>query len=127
MPPFAVGVNLCLNLTLVWFLGTGGLAASTALCSYLQVVILTIVLRRQLGPGILAGLGRAILQTIVVTACMEAALLAVMAALREQAPLMRLAVVVPVAAGVYLLAAKLFRVEMLSLLLGRRRKIATQR
>ncbi len=120
----AVVVNVCLNLTLVWFLGTGGLAASTALCSYLQVAILTLVLRRQLGPGILAGLGRAILQTIAVTACMEAALLAVMAMLREHAPLIRLAVAVPVAAGVYLLAAKLLHVEMLSLLLGRRKTAA---
>lgn len=122
----AVIVNLCLNLTLVWFLGTGGLAASTAVCSYLQVVILTVVLRRQLGPDILHGLGRAILQTIAVTFCMEVALLAVMFALRNEGHILRLAVAVPVAAGVYLLAAKLFRVEMLSLLLGGRRSVAPQ-
>jgi putative peptidoglycan lipid II flippase len=121
----AVLVNLCLNCTLVWFLGTGGLAASTALCSYLQVVILAVVLRRRLGPGILDGLARAIFQTIAVTVCMEVALIAVMFALRQQSHVLRLAVAVPVAAGVYLLAAKILRVEMLSLLFGRHRKTAT--
>ena len=120
----AVLVNVCLNFTLVWFLGTGGLAAATALCSYLQVVILTLVLRRHLGPDILQGLARAIFQTIAVTICMEAALLAVMYVLREQSHLARLAVAVPVAAAVYLLAAKLLRLEMLTLLLGPRRKPA---
>ena len=118
----AVLVNICLNLTLVWFLGTGGLAASTAICSYIQVVIMALLLRRQLGPDVLSGLGRAILQTIGVTFCMELALLAVMFVLRDQNPIARLAGAVPVAAGVYLLAAKLFRIEMLSLLLGRRRR-----
>jgi len=118
----AVVVNVCLNLTLVWFLGTGGLAAATALCSYLQVVILTIVLRRRLGPDILHGLARAIFQTIAVTICMEAALLGVMHILRQQSHLARLAVAVPVAAAVYLIAAKILRVEMLTLLLGPRRQ-----
>jgi hypothetical protein len=78
-----------------------------------------------LGPDILDGLGRAILQTIGVTFCMEVALLAVMFALREHSHALRLAVAVPVAAATYLLAAKLFRVEMLTLLLGRHRKPAT--
>jgi hypothetical protein len=47
-----------------------------------------------------------------------------MYALREQSHIMRLAVAVPVAAGVYLAAAKLLRLEMLTLILGPRRKPA---
>ena len=118
----AVVVNLGLNLTLVWFLGTGGLAASTAACSYIQVIILAFVLRRRLGPGILTGLRLAVFQTIAVTVCMELALLAVVFALHNHSHLLRLAVAVPVAAVVYIAAAKILRVEMLPLLLGARRK-----
>ncbi|HPC93546.1 MAG TPA: murein biosynthesis integral membrane protein MurJ [Sedimentisphaerales bacterium] len=117
----AVVVNVSLNLTLVWFLGCGGLAAATAICSYLQVGILVTVLRRQLGPDILQGVGRAIFQTIGVTVCMEVVLLVTLYALRYRGVMLQLCVAVPLAGGVYLLASKLFHVEMLSLLLGGRR------
>ncbi|MHC4645103.1 MAG: murein biosynthesis integral membrane protein MurJ, partial [Planctomycetota bacterium] len=36
----AVFANVILNLSLIWFMGTSGLALSTAICSYLQVLIL---------------------------------------------------------------------------------------
>lgn len=117
----AVLVNVCLNLTLVWFLGAGGLAASTAICSYIQVAILVTVLRRQLGPDILQGMGRTILQTIGVTICMEAVLLAAMVALRQHGAVLQLSVAVPAAAGAYLLVSRLFHLKMLSLLFGGRR------
>ena len=118
----AVVINLFLNLTLVWFLGTGGLAASTAACSYIQVVILAVVLRRRLGPDILAHLRRDLLQTIAATFLMELALLAVVFALRDQSHIIRLAAAVPTAAAVYILAAKILHIETLPLLLGPRRK-----
>ncbi len=114
----AVFVNVCLNLTLVWFLGTGGLAASTALCSYVQVAILITVLRRQLGPEITVGLRRSILETIGVTAFMEAVLIAVMYMLRDQGALVSLLAGVVASGVAYLLIAKMFRIEMLSLLFG---------
>ncbi len=41
----AVLANFVLNLTLIWFLDRAGLACATAICSYLQVVILVVVLR----------------------------------------------------------------------------------
>lgn len=120
----AVLANLCLNLTLVWYLGTGGLAASTAICSYLQVAILATILRRQLGPGILAGMGRALVQTLAVTFCMEAVLLAVMGALKDHSHLIQVSTALLAGAGVFLLVSRLLRVEMLSLLLGERRRTA---
>jgi putative peptidoglycan lipid II flippase len=43
----AVFVNVVLNLVLIWPLGVGGLALATAVCSYLQVGILLVVLSRQ--------------------------------------------------------------------------------
>ena len=117
----AVGANVCLNLVLVWSLGTGGLAASTAICSYLQVAILGFVLRRQLGPGILQGFGRALLQTLAVTFCMEAVLLVTMRALRDHSHALQVSAALLAGAGVFVLVSRLFRIEMLSLLLGERR------
>lgn len=124
----AVFVNIVLNLTLVWFMGTGGLALSTAICSYLQVAILLYILYRQFGPPLLDGAAFALAKTLAATAVM---LVAGKAALwlcggfpdGTRFDILRLAVTVPLAAGVYLIAAKLLRIEMLSLLAGSRRTI----
>jgi putative peptidoglycan lipid II flippase len=118
----AVFTNLAMNLTLIWMLGTGGLAASTAACSYLQVIILVTVLRRRLGPAVYEGLTSAIVKTIIATACMYVALSISMNLSRNLADVFKLLLAVPLAAAVYLIAAKLLHIEMLSLLIGSRRK-----
>lgn len=112
----AVCVNVVLNLTLIWPLGTGGLALSTAICSYLQVVILVTVLRRRLGNAIAAGLPQAAAKTIAATVFMSVVAAGAMKLSQSWADIFRLGFVVPLAAGAYLLAAKLLRIEMLSLL-----------
>lgn len=114
----AVLANLILNLTFIWFLGTGGLAVATAICSYLQVTVLSVVLQRRFGLGIFAGLGKAIAQTMVATACMAAVVLACCYAGRQCNELLLLVVAVPAGVGVYVLFARLLRIEMLSLLAG---------
>ncbi|MHC4424191.1 MAG: murein biosynthesis integral membrane protein MurJ [Planctomycetota bacterium] len=121
----AVCANLGLNLTLIWVWGTGGLACSTALCSYLQVVILVIVLRRKLGGAILQGMVSATVKTVAATIFMGAFGVALLALMRNlpgglRFDILRLAAVVSLAAGAYLLAAKLLRIEMLSLLTGKK-------
>ena len=127
----AVFANIVLNLVLVWFLGTGGLALSTAICSYLQVVILVFVLRRRLDrlsgahdkqATILNGLGSALVKTVAATMCMCAAIAVGLSLSKDLADMFKLLLVVPSAAAVYLLAAKLLRIEMLSLLTGPRPK-----
>ncbi len=117
----AVVANVILNLTLIWFLGTGGLAAATALCSYLQVIILFTALRRRLGHSILDGLPVTLMKTLAATALMWLAGTAIMILMKNLAAgrlldILRLAVVVPSAAGVYVLAAKLLHIKMLPLL-----------
>jgi putative peptidoglycan lipid II flippase len=117
----AVLVNVVLNLSLIWFLGTGGLAAATALCSYLQVTILLTVLHRRLGRSILDGLWVTMGRTLIATAIMYVAGSMLMARMSVLPPgrlyeVLKLATVVPAAAAVYALAAKLLRIEMLSLL-----------
>ena len=118
----AVFANIVLNLVLVWFLGTGGLALSTAVCSYLQVVILVFVLRRRFGRGILQGMVSAAAKTVAATMGMCAAIAVGLYLSKGWADMFKLVLVVPSAAAAYLLAAKLLRIEMLSLLTGRRTK-----
>jgi len=123
----AVVANIILNLTLIWFLGTGGLAAATAACSYLQVIILVTVLRRRLGRSILNGLSVTLKKTLAATALMciaGATAMILMGSLPDNRffDVLRLCVVVPLAAAVYVLAAKRLRIEMLSLLTGAKRR-----
>jgi len=116
----AVAINVVLSLTLVWFLGSGGLAAATAVCSYVQVIILAAVLRRRLGRAVLAGLGTALRDTFVATACMAAVAGGICYLLSERGNGLMLLASVPVGAAVYLAAARLLHIEMLSLLWGAR-------
>jgi putative peptidoglycan lipid II flippase len=120
----AVAANVVLNLTLIWFLRTGGLAAATAACSYLQVIILVTVLRRKLGHSILDGLPATLTRTVAATAFMLLAGTTIMILMKNlpagrSSDILRLAVVVPSSAAVYVLAAKFLRIEMLSLLTSR--------
>ncbi len=120
----AVAVNVVLNLTLIWPLGTGGLAVATALCSYLQVAILVTVLRRKLGRSILDGLPITLMKTLLATAFMWSVgmiIMTVMSKLPAGRPydVLRLAAVVPAAAAAYVLAAKVLRIKMLSVLTGK--------
>jgi putative peptidoglycan lipid II flippase len=123
----AVFVNVGLNLTLIWFMGTAGLALSTAICSYLQVVILVFVLRARFGRSLLDGLPTTITKTIIATAFMALAGWMVLTAMkplpiRPRFDILRLLAVVPSATIVYLATAKLLRIEMLSLVTGTRQK-----
>jgi len=122
----AVVANFLLNLTLIWYLGRAGLACATAACSYLQVVILITVLRRRLGRSILDGLLVTLIKTIAATAFMcvvGAAIIWLMGNLPDSrwSNILRLAVVVPSAAAMYLLAAKFLHIQMLSLFVGDKR------
>ncbi len=122
----AVGVNFVLNIVLIWLLrSVGGLAASTAFCSYLQVVILTVMLRKRLGHSILENLMATLVKTTVAVTVMwfvGRGVLTIMDNLPGEFwfNMLRLAAVIPSAAAVYLLAAKLLHIEELALLKGTR-------
>lgn len=122
----AVSANFVLNLTLIWYLDRAGLACATAICSYVQVIILIVVLRRRLGPSILDGLLGSFVKTVVATAFMGAISFTAVYLMNDMPvgrfyDVVRLAVIVPLAAGSYLAAAKLLRIEMLSIFFGRDR------
>jgi putative peptidoglycan lipid II flippase len=117
----AVIANIFLNLTLIWFLGTAGLAAATAACSYLQVVILVTVLKRKLGRSILHGLRITLIKTVIATIIMFLIGFVIMSFMKNLPDarffdVLRLVAVVPSAALVYAIAAKVLNIEMLSLI-----------
>jgi len=112
----AVGVGLVLNLVLVWPLGGGGLAAATAISSYIQVAMLVIALRRRLGPGALAGLGRAVRDTALAALCMTAAVGGIQHFLGSSGDVLTLLAAVTVGVVVYVVSARLLHIEMLALL-----------
>ena len=121
----AVAVNVVLNLTLIWYMGTAGLALSTVLCSYLQVFVLAGLLYAKFGKILFAGFIPVCLKTIAGTAVM--AVLGYLTLLGlETLPqtvlcnVIRLTAVVSICAGSYYLIAKLLGNEMLGLLTGRK-------
>jgi putative peptidoglycan lipid II flippase len=120
----AVGISLVLNLVLVWPLGSGGLAAATAVCSYIQVAMLARALRRRLGPDVLRGVGRALCGTAVATICMGAAVGGVQYLMAHSSRVLSLGFSVLAGTLVFGAVAWALRIEMLSLFLGKGRHAA---
>ena len=125
----AVAANVILSLTLIWFMGIAGLAAATALCAYLQVVVLAVALSRRLGSSLWEGVAPTFLKTLVATATMGIVGLSVLALMRglpedRRSNAVRVMAVVPAAGVTYLVAARLLGIEALSLILGSRKRQA---
>ena len=126
----AVIVNIILNLTLVWPLGTGGLALSTAVCSYLQVAILLIMLRKRLGAGVFEGFATSILKSLTGTVIIGLCGAAVLFLMRNfpngsdaaTIELIRLILIVSVCVIVYTIIAKILRNDMLSIITGGKKR-----
>jgi len=121
---FAVLVNIILNLILIWFMGTAGLALSTAICSYLQVIILTKGLKKRLGHSVLEGVMTTFFKTALATAIMYAVGATVMAIVTrlpgdKAHNVICLAAVVSSCVITYIIAAKLLKMQELSLFSGR--------
>jgi len=120
----AVITNLILNLTLIWPLASAGLACSTAICSYLQVVILVSVLYKRLGPEVVDNVRRTIFKTIAATALMAIVAIIIKCSMRNLPQtllfnIFRLAAIVPASAVVYFLASKIMRIKALALVTSR--------
>ena len=126
----AVFVNVVLNLSLIWVWGTGGLAVATALCSYLQVVILLTALRKRIGHGFMQGLWKTVLKTVAATILMSAVSAGVLWLMKDHPKgagalkfdIARLAAVISTSVAVYYACAVLMKNEALNLIKGRRGK-----
>jgi peptidoglycan biosynthesis protein MviN/MurJ (putative lipid II flippase) len=74
-----------------------------------------VLLRQRLGHAVLAGLGAALLSTTIATVCMAVVVLGISHLLAERGDGLLLLVSVPAGTAVYIVAARLLRIEMLSL------------
>ncbi len=123
----AVCINLVLNMTLIWYMGAGGLALSTALCSYVQVILLVAMLKKQFNTSFWKDVLATLPKIIIATALMYAAGSLIMKALPDWPAnfifgAIKLILIVAPCTAVYTMAAKLLKIEALSLLLGRGKK-----
>lgn len=118
----AVGVNVILNLVLIWPLKTGGLALSTAICSYLQVIVLAAVLKKRYPVEMMHGLVKTVVKTAAATCVMSlagAGLWYLMKPLPMNGwyDLLRTGVLVATCAGVYTAVSLALKSEMAGLLI----------
>ncbi|HOK95121.1 MAG TPA: oligosaccharide flippase family protein, partial [Anaerohalosphaeraceae bacterium] len=126
----SVVVNVMMNLTLIWPLGTGGLALATSICSYLQVAVLLVVLKKRHPAEMTDGLMRTMWQTAAAACLMTAGGLG-MLYLFKNCPLstgfdlIRLGALVPVCTILYAGLSWFLKNEMLLLLVGKRWKKET--
>ena len=116
----AVIVNLILNLSMIWFMGAAGLALSTAICSYLQVIILVFALRKKLGAAVLSGLIPALLKTALNAFIMAIIIVTVLKYTENLSDVAKLAAAVPAGGIVYWVGAKALKIEMLSIFTGKK-------
>ncbi len=123
----AVFVNVSLNLSLIWVLGAGGLAISTAVSSYVQVIILLVVLRFELGRGLMDRYLLTVVKTACATAFMAAFCVLIVNLMDKEDVtkhyrLLRLVVTVFGAVVSYFAASVVLKIEMLSLVTSRFKK-----
>jgi putative peptidoglycan lipid II flippase len=100
-----VGLNLALNLTLIWPLAEAGLAVATAFCAAVELLWLTALFSRRharLGwPALAATAARAVLATLAMTAVGTAVLAAMPADARLTSQALRVAAPLAAAAATY--------------------------
>jgi putative peptidoglycan lipid II flippase len=121
----AVLVNVILNLTLVWSMGAAGLALSTAICSYLQVTVLLLLLTKRYHVVNYRAIGITLAKTVAATVAMYLAGAAILKLLDHWPTtvaydVLRLVVVIVPSASLYVLLAVLLKTEMLGLLSGKK-------
>jgi putative peptidoglycan lipid II flippase len=73
---YTVGLNLVLNLTLVWFMQEAGLALSTAISAFVQIVLLSKAWRDLTGSFAIKGLLLSLARTTAASAGMAVAIVA---------------------------------------------------
>jgi putative peptidoglycan lipid II flippase len=122
---WTAGLNLVLNLTLIWFVGGVGLAAGTSLTATLQVIVATWLLQQRVGRFGRGDLLGALLRTLAATAIMGAACAVTLYLLPRGTTLVArgTAVAAPMLAAIvaYFTAARWLGINEVWLLFSRRR------
>jgi len=115
-----IGLHFLLNLVLIWFLGTGGLALSTALCAAIQAGILIIILVRRHHLNITDNLSSSLLKTILATGIMTIGGLSIMHFLVTSSAWTKVLIIVPACAIIFALASRILKHPELYELLRRK-------
>lgn len=112
-----LALNFILNIVLIWPLGTGGVALSTALCAAIQVSILFVTLLKRYKLKLADGILSCVAKTLIATAIMSIGAYWVMSLLVEKTALLQLCAGVTVSVVLYAVASLLLKnQEMYSLL-----------
>ena len=117
---WVIGLNLILNLSLIWGLGTGGLALSTAVCAFLQVGILLRILLKRFDLHVTKQLGSSLFKTALACAAMAIGCQVVFSLLTEASALSRLLGGLIVSSIIFIGVSLLVKNPELTALLGRR-------
>lgn len=122
----SVAISIVLNLVFIWPLGAAGLALSTALCSYIQSIILMSILNRHFSGWFQKGDLKCFLKTVISSLAMSVAGLLTLRTLSglpisTRNDLLRIAILVTVCGGVFGVTSWLLKNEMLSLLIRSRK------
>jgi putative peptidoglycan lipid II flippase len=115
-----IGLHILLNLVLIWFLGTGGLALSTALCAALQAGILMVILVRRHHLHITDNLSSSLVKTILATGVMAVGGFSIMHFLAESPAWKQVLIVVPACAVIFALSSRILKNPELHELLCRK-------
>ncbi len=123
-----VGLNLILNLTLVWVLGAAGLACATATCAILQCLLMLVIVRGYLDTPIDRGVWTSWGKTALLSAAMAAVLIPILILhppghLAKQAVLLELLVMLTLGAAVFLGGAWLLDCEEMRWLRKKRKAL----
>ena len=115
-----IGLNLLLNLILIWPLATGGLALSTAICATIQVVFLWRLLARRHQLRIGGDVASTLTKTAIATILMAVACLLCLGATSRSSALVQLIAAVPISAAVFVGASLLLKNEQIRMLFSRK-------
>jgi len=102
---WTIGLNVVLNLVLIWPLGTGGLALSTAICATLQAAVLLSLLVRYYQLRITQGLWLTLIKTSIATAVMAGGFLLTWQWTGQAAAWVQVIIGVPVCIILYIVAS----------------------
>jgi putative peptidoglycan lipid II flippase len=104
-----IGLHFLLNLILIWFLGTGGLALSTALSAAIQSGILIVILIRRYHLNIADNLSSSLVKTILATGFMTVGGFTIMHFLAAAPAWRQVLIVVPACTVIFTLSSRLLK------------------
>jgi len=115
-----VGANLVLNLILIWPLGTGGMALSTAFCATAGGVVLLVVLIKRYDLKITAGLFACVFKTVIATVVMASGGWWALYVLNGSGAIWQMVVAVPICISLFILTSLLLKHGEIEALLHRK-------